>query len=208
MAGTVEAALGTVTASVRLKAPRSLRGIFGTISSASDHAAAEGKRIQVNSQEIECLIWMLALLARCRPSGPLLADPTDGLVPAVFALTLSYICASALLDTTRSQPESLSKMLRSLSAKWNVHIWNWLRIALVGCTLERFFTNQRSNFWRLEFELKLTGTWLPFAIDVSFKTPQSNRKMRARMPRAARRPTYLANSVNSVNLVISVLPSM
>ncbi len=43
MAGTAEAASGTATASVRLKAPRSLRGIFGIVSSASDRRAAEGK---------------------------------------------------------------------------------------------------------------------------------------------------------------------
>jgi hypothetical protein len=43
MAGTAEAASGTATASVRLKAPRSLRGIFVIVSSASDRAAAEGK---------------------------------------------------------------------------------------------------------------------------------------------------------------------
>ncbi len=43
MAGTAEAASGTTTASVRLKAPRSLRGVFGIVSSASDRAAAEGK---------------------------------------------------------------------------------------------------------------------------------------------------------------------
>jgi hypothetical protein len=43
MAGTAEAASGTATASVRLKALRSLRWIFGVVSSASDRAAAEGK---------------------------------------------------------------------------------------------------------------------------------------------------------------------
>ena len=43
MAGTAEDASGTATASVRLKAPRSLRGIFGIVSSASNSAAAEGK---------------------------------------------------------------------------------------------------------------------------------------------------------------------
>ena len=42
MAGTAEAASGTATAaSVRLKAPSSLRGIFGMVSSASDRAAAK-----------------------------------------------------------------------------------------------------------------------------------------------------------------------
>ncbi len=43
LAGTAEAVSGTATASFRLKAPRSLRGIFGIVSSASDRAAAEGK---------------------------------------------------------------------------------------------------------------------------------------------------------------------
>jgi hypothetical protein len=43
MAGTAEAASGTATASVRLKAQSSFRGIFGIVSSASDRAAAEGK---------------------------------------------------------------------------------------------------------------------------------------------------------------------
>jgi hypothetical protein len=61
---------------------------------------------------------------------------------------------------------------------------------------------QRSNFWRLKFQLKLT--WLPFAIGAIFKTPQSHCKMCAGMPHFARRPAavYLANSVNSVNLVL------
>jgi hypothetical protein len=35
-----------------------------------------------------------------------------------------------------------------------------------------------------------------------FKTLQSNSEMRSGMPRAARRPTYLANSVNAVNPVL------
>jgi hypothetical protein len=44
---------------------------------------------------------MRALRARCRTSGPLLADPIDGLVSGIFELTLSYIyiCASALLES-------------------------------------------------------------------------------------------------------------
>jgi hypothetical protein len=43
MAGTAEAASGTASASVRLKAPRTPLGIFGIVSSASDRAAAKGK---------------------------------------------------------------------------------------------------------------------------------------------------------------------
>ncbi len=94
----------------------------------------------------------------------------------------------------------------ALSAKWNVHIWNRLR----KCS-SRLYTRtlktprlQRSNFRRFKFQLKLA--WRPFAIGAIFKKNQSHRKMCAGMPRAARLPAYLVNSVNSVNLLSLFAP--
>jgi hypothetical protein len=53
MAGTVEAASGTATASVPLKAPRSPREIFEIVSSASNRAVAKGKSNQ-SAVPFEC----------------------------------------------------------------------------------------------------------------------------------------------------------
>ncbi len=84
----------------------------------------------------------------------------------------------------------------ALSAKWNAHIWNRLRECYSSSSLYTGTLKtpgpQRSssNFWRLKFQLKLT--WQAFAIQVDavFKTPQSNREMRAGMPHGGRRPSY------------------
>ncbi len=71
---------------------------------------------------------------------------------------------------------------------------------LVGSTLER------GNVPKSAFQLPKTENQIKTHLAVichccHFITPKSNSEMRAPMPRAAHRPTYLANSVNSVNLV-------
>jgi hypothetical protein len=84
---------------------------------------------------------MQALCVRCRPSGPLLVDPTDGLVPAVFALTLSYICASALLEIIVS--------LSSESVPAKNHRCQMLSFTIASCHLSTLrFAGRASN---LEF---------------------------------------------------------
>ncbi len=90
----------------------------------------------------------------------------------------------------------------ALSAKWNVHIWNrlWKCSSRLYAGTLKTPGLQRSNFRRLKINQKFTSR--PFAISAIFITPQSKREMRAAMLRGGRRPTNLANLVNSVNLVL------
>ena len=66
------------------------------------------------------------------------------------------------------------------------------KLALVGSTLERWNipTVSAFQFRRLKIELKIK--WRLFAIRANFKTPHSNREMRASLLRGSRRPTYFA----------------
>ena len=69
---------------------------------------------------------------------------------------------------------------------------------IVGSTLERRLKTdsdgpQRSTLGRpFKLLVKLRVYWRLFAIRAIFKTPQSNREMRASLPRGGRQPAYFA----------------
>ncbi len=80
------------------------------------------------------------------------------------------------------------------SAKWKVHIWNWHRKGS-----SRLYTGtlktpslQHSNLGRFKTQFAVICHWCNFK-----NSPQSNREMRAAMPRAGRRPTVALRNLNT-----------